>query len=314
MLALWLALAGCETSSADGLPAVRTAPLRPDEAEQLRRPGRLELRAGFLLASADPRFGGLSGLWLAPGGEQLIALSDHGTLWIAALRHDPEGTLLGLDDWRAIEPAAMAGDPPVDRRDAEALAALGDDLAIAYEGAHRLRRVSSAAPTAGAIALPAPPELAAAHNRGIEALATLADDTLLALAEGVRRPSGDLAAWLLRDQDIAPLAYAPAAGFAPTGADRLDDSVYVVERRASLLEGLQARVVEVEAAPIAPGARLAGRELARLGPPAISDNFEGIAARRGPSGEVLLYLVSDDNFTPLLRTMLLQFAVRPERL
>jgi hypothetical protein len=115
---------------------------------------------------------------------------------------------------------------------------------------------------------------------------------------------------LIQDGRIEALTYAPVAGFAPTGADRLDDTIYVLERRVTLT-GLLARVVALDAGEIAPGARLAGRELGVLGPPALSDNFEGIAARRGPDGGVLLYLVADDNFMPLLRTLLLQFAVRP---
>jgi hypothetical protein len=159
--------------------------------------------------------------------------------------------------------------------------------------------------------VPVPAELAAPHNHGIEALVGLEDGALLAIAERVRRPDGDLAAWLIRDDRIAPLAYAPAPGFAPTGADRLDDTIYVLERRLSL-GGLFARVVALDAQEVQPGARLAGRELGVLGPPAISDNFEGIAARRAPDGGVLLYLLADDNFMPLFRTVLLQFAVRPE--
>jgi hypothetical protein len=308
-LATLLLLAGCQTSSAaqDG-PRVRAGPLAPAEAEHLDRVGRLELRAGFVLGSADPRFGGLSGLWLAPDGERLIAASDRGTLWLAELKHAGDGTLLGFGAWRAVEPAALPGNPE-DRRDVEALAAVGDDLAIAYEGSHRLRRVPRAAPDAAASPLPAPSELGAPHNHGIEALVGLEAGALLAIAEGVRRPSGDRAAWLIRDGRIADLGYAPAAGFAPTGADRLDDTIYILERRLAL-DGLRARVVALEAREIAPGARLAGRELGVLGPPAVSDNFEGIAARRGPDGSVLLYLVADDNFMPLLRTFLLQFAVR----
>jgi hypothetical protein len=312
-LAVLLLLAGCQPSrGADVGPSVRASPMAPAEAEQLSRVGRLELRAGFLLGSPDPGFGGLSGLWLAPDGGRLIAVSDRGSLWQAELAHADDGTLLGFDAWRAIEPATAPGDPADGQRDAEALAALGDDLAIAYEGAHRLRRVPRAAPDAGAAALPTPPELAALHNRGIEALVGLEGGALLAIAEGVRRPSGDLAAWLIQDGRIEALSYAPAAGFAPTGADRLDDTIYVLERRLSLLGGLTARVVALDAAAIEPGARLAGRELGVLGPPALSDNFEGIAARRGPDGGVLLYLVADDNFTALLRTLLLQFAVRPD--
>ena len=86
--------------------------------------------------------------------------------------------------------------------------------------------------------------------------------------------------------------------------------MYVLERRVSLA-GLAARIVALDTADIRPGARLVGRELGTLAPPAMSENFEGIAARRAPDGGVLLYLLSDDNFVPLLRTLLLQFAVRP---
>ena len=48
-----------------------------------------------------------------------------------------------------------------------------------------------------------------------------------------------------------------------------------------------------------------------LRPPLIFDNFEGIAARSGAGGETLIYLLSDDNFNPLQRTLLLMFALRP---
>jgi hypothetical protein len=307
-----LVLGGCRASSgADAMPPVRATALRPAEAAQLARVGELELRAGFLLGSGDPRFGGLSGLWLAPDGSRLIATSDRGTLWLADLDHTDHGILLGFRGWRAIEPGAAPGDPADGRRDAEALAAVGDDLVIAYEGQHRLRRLPLAAPDGAASALPTPTELAEPHNHGIEALVGLEDGALLAIAERVRRVDGDLAAWLIRADRIAPLAYAPAPGFAPTGADRLDETIYVLERRLSL-GGLLARVVALDVQDVHPGARLVGRELGVLGPPAISDNFEAIAARRAPDGGVLLYLLADDNFMPLLRTVLLQFALRPD--
>lgn len=303
-------LAGCQASSGAELPpAVRASPFafEPDAGEPPEF-GALKFRAGFVLTSGDPRFGGLSGLWIARGGERLTAVSDRGTLWLAEPEHADDGTLIGLSAWRAVEPGMMPGDPT--GRDAEALAATGGDLVIAYEGTHRLRRVPLDAPASRAAPLPTPPGLGEAHNRGMEALVALPDGALLAIAEGVRTPGGDLAAWLIEDDRAELLAYAPAPGFAPTGADRLEDTIYVLERRFSLLEGLAARVVALDTAEIRPGARLVGRELGVLRPPAISENFEAIAARRGPGGGVLLYLLSDDNFIALLRSLLLQFSVQ----
>jgi hypothetical protein len=308
VVALLLLLVACQTSSgAEGVAGVRAHKFAlPAKAGQHPDFGRLELRAGFVLASSDPRFGGLSGLWVAPDGGRLIAASDRGTLWLAALEHAADGTLLGLAGWQPIEPGRAPGDPAEGKRDAEALAAADDDLVIAYEGAHRLRRVPRAAPAAPASALPTPAELAEPHNHGIETLVALEAGALLAIAEGVHTPRGDLAAWLIEGDRIASLAYAPAPGFAPTGADRLDETIYVLERRVSL-GGLTARVVMLDAADVRPGARLVGRELGILGPPALSENFEGIAARRAADGSVLLYLLSDDNFNVLFRSLLLQF-------
>jgi hypothetical protein len=39
------------------------------------------------------------------------------------------------------------------------------------------------------------------------------------------------------------------------------------------------------------------------------DNMEGIAAHRSASGETMLTLISDDNYSPLQRTLLKQFAI-----
>jgi len=39
------------------------------------------------------------------------------------------------------------------------------------------------------------------------------------------------------------------------------------------------------------------------------DNMEGIAAHRSASGETILTLISDDNYSALQRTLLMQFAI-----
>jgi len=40
-----------------------------------------------------------------------------------------------------------------------------------------------------------------------------------------------------------------------------------------------------------------------------TDNMEGLSVHTGPDGESILTLVSDDNFSVLQRTLLLQFAL-----
>lgn len=292
----------------------RSIDLQADRPERVAV-GRLRYEAGFVLTSSDDRFGGLSGLWIAPDGERLVAVSDSACFWSATPQHASDGRLTGLADWSVNEARTGLGDPERrDDHDAEALAGDGDGgLVVAFEGWHRLRRFALDDLNAPPIPRATPAQLLEPHNSGIEALARLPDGALLALAEGVETPNGDLAGWRIEGERIADLSYRPVAGFVPTGADRLDDALYVVERRLSLFDGgFATRLVTLPTAAVQPEAQLDGQELARLGRPMISDNFEGIAVRRGPDGRVLIYLISDDNFTALQRTLLLQFSLVPE--
>ena len=95
--------------------------------------------------------------------------------------------------------------------------------------------------------------------------------------------------------------------------DRVGDHVLLVlERRYTLIGGVSAIIRKVKRDAIKAGATLEGDELAMLRAPLSVDNMEGIATRRGPNGETLIYLISDDNFSPLLqRTLLLVFALPP---
>ena len=312
-LLLPLLLGGCLTpSEAADHPVVqaRAVGLHP-EREGVRETGLLRLEAGFALSSSDPRFGGLSGLWLEPGGRTLIAVSDRGVAWSVELEHDEADRLVGFGRWRAAELAQLPEDVG---RDAEALTGDGQGgLVVAYEGRHRLRRYPQGDLAATPVALPVPDALALRPgNAGIEALATLDDGSLLALSEGLRDGRG-LLGWRIGEAGAEPLHYVPAPDFVPTGADRAGDVLYVVERRFSWLGGFGTRIAALPAEQARAGAVFEGAELARLERPLISDNFEGIAARPAADGRVLLYVLSDDNFIPLQRTLLLQFSLPRDR-
>jgi hypothetical protein len=58
---------------------------------------------------------------------------------------------------------------------------------------------------------------------------------------------------------------------------------------------------------VTPGGTARPEELARLAAPYAVDNLEGISVTAGPRGETLLWILSDDNFNPLQRNMLLLF-------
>jgi len=89
-----------------------------------------------------------------------------------------------------------------------------------------------------------------------------------------------------------------------------DGSSIVLERSFSLFfGGFGTRLVRVAAGAWVGGAIVEGTELARLRPPLLVDNYEGIAATRGPDGTILLWLIADDNYMSLQRTLLAVFAL-----
>ena len=309
-------------AAAPGTPAVaapleiaaRAVPLQAEDPERARV-GPLRFLGGLQLTSADLRFGGFSALLLSEDGARLTAVTDRGHWITARLIADPTGAPLGLDEAEIGELHGPGGRHLRGKRDSdsESLARLpGGALVVGFERDHRLWRYPAAPnPLAGRPeAIPVPAGLRALRgNSGIEALATLADGALLAIAEG-RKEAATSPAFLWRGGAWSELAYPRVPGFRPTGATTLPGGdLLVIERSFNLIDGVAIRLQRIPAAAIRPGATLNGETLAVLRPPLTLDNMEGLAARRGPDGATLVYLISDDNFRALQRTLLLVFAL-----
>ncbi|MGI9436482.1 MAG: esterase-like activity of phytase family protein, partial [Geminicoccaceae bacterium] len=243
----------------------------------------------------------------------MIAVSDQGHLFNANLVHDAQGVLTGIDDrWSRMDIPRRPDDPhDVRAFDAEALTADGaGGLVIAYEGHHRLRRLLLDDLHRIPARLPLPDGLGGPSNSGMETLATLEGGRLLAIAERVGAWGGvGLSAWLVDDERAHYLVYVPEPNFVPTGGDRLDDRLFVLERQFSMLGGFRNRIAAVSTADIKPDAHLEGETLAIFRWGDFGQNFEAIAARRAPDGRLLLYLLSDDNFSMLQQTLLLQLSL-----
>ena len=72
------------------------------------------------------------------------------------------------------------------------------------------------------------------------------------------------------------------------------------------------RIRRVPLAAIAPGELVDGRELIFADMGFQIDNMEGLGVHRTAAGGIILTLVSDDNFSALQRTILLQFKLVEE--
>ncbi len=324
-LALVLALALALHPDAVAQPAAivvqaTAVPLRADDSSD-ERVGQLVYRGGLALSSSHARFGGWSDLWVAPDGSHLIAISDRASWMELRLVHDAAGRLVGAPSARIA--------PLTDQRqralhgslgDSEGLARLPDGgFLVSFERRHRVwlypAGPSGSLPFARAPqALPTPLGIEAASiNGSLEAIARLADGRLALLAEDLvidGRHVGWLAANPAAEGGWLHFGYRSATDMSPAGAAGLPDgSLVVLERGFRMFLGFRARIARVPAAQLRPGATVEGVELARLDPRFTVDNFEGIAARIGPRGETLLYVISDDNFSSFQRTLLMVFAL-----
>jgi hypothetical protein len=83
----------------------------------------------------------------------------------------------------------------------------------------------------------------------------------------------------------------------------------ILERKFSWLAGVGIRIRRIPLAQVAPGALVDGPSIfdADLGHEI--DNMEGIDAHVTAEGDTVLTLISDDNFSFLQRTLLLQFTL-----
>ena len=304
---VWIA-APCPAAAGAIEVDARPVALNASVPEQ-RRLGDLVFRGGLHLTSPDPSFGGFSALGVSADGRRLVALSDLGKRLSARLVYDPLGDLVGVVDADLAPMSRLDGLALTTRqeRDAESMSpGVEGEIIVAFERDHRLWRYFPGRTMPEP--LPPPFELAGApSNGGIEALTLLDDGRLLAITEKLGTGAG-VVGWISDTKAWSVLTYATGGGFYPTGADTLPGGdVVVLERRFTLPGTIAARLKRLDGGSIAPGARLEGRVIAEMLPPVTVDNFEGVAARRGDDGETLIYVLSDDNFNPLQRTLLLMF-------
>jgi hypothetical protein len=293
---------GCYPSSRAQDPANAGIPVRQEPIEGVAidsgEHGRVELITALRLSSEDDRFGGFSALRIE--NARLLALGDRGYLWSAHIAFDADGRLQGVEQWGVRQIAA----PPANDTEALFRASNGSLIAV-KEGPVRLIAVEGPRPEGLDIIETAFASMP--RNQGIEAVTqVLPGGGLFAVAERVREDGLHVAA-VLDDLTLRRFFYRPASGFVPTGADALENALLVLERKVGW-RGLSARLVRLptQLVMLPPNSELTPHELFRIRAGLLGANFEGTATVIGSNGDVFIYLISDDNFTDLLPTLLLQ--------
>jgi len=284
-----------------------------------RQFGLLEFRGGLVLRSSYKNFGGLSAIRVAADGAHFISLSDKG--WWFRGRIVYAGTRPD-----AIADAEMApilgadGLPLIDRGwfDTESIAEDGGTLYVGIERVHQIVRFNYGKDGLLARGQPivVPPGLRSLPaNKGLEALVfapkgSALPGTLIAISERGLDRAGNILAFLIGGASPGTFTVKRIASYDISDAALLPGGdLLILERKFSWTAGLFVRMRRIALAEIKPGALVDGPVLFEADLGYEIDNMEGLSVHRSASGEIVLTLVSDDNFSVLQRTLLLQFTL-----
>jgi len=318
LTAVWAALALTACAASLGAPAPDARPENGWTAVGAQlKPVGLGFPGGARLAANVHYAGGieivavptsplhsLSDLKLTGDGG-IVTVSDVGDLVRADLRLDAAGRLVGLDRFRTRRLTLADGTPITDKRDgdAEGLAVLPNgELLVSFERKHRIWNygpLSDLSATPRSLPIP---DFSFEENDGIEGLSAAPNGWRVA---GEAGGLWDCSAARCAVVTPPPARPVPTEEYRITGLDRdpSGDGWYVVERLFRLPFDARGRIRHM-----APEGTL-GPVLVELKLPGTTDNFEGIVAE-ARNGVTRLYILSDDNFNPAQRTLMLAFDVR----
>ena len=332
MAALFLLCGALSFVYAQGVPAPAgsLAPTKidiratPIEAFDPREPakkqfGSLIFRGGLQLSSAHKQVGGLSSIRVAANGSNFLAVTDRG-FWlrgrIAYQGESPSGIADG-----EIAPMLYSDGRPITARgwyDSEALAEDGGFAYVALERVHRILKFDYAKRgllSRGTL-VPTPPEVAKLpSNLGLECLQVMPKGSplagaLIAISERGLDEANNIRGFLIGGPRPGLFSVRPSDDFDIVDCAVAPNSeLLILERSFSWRRGVAMRIRSVPLADIVPGAVLEGSKLISADMGFEIDNMEGLSVHRAPKGETVLTLVSDDNFSMIQRTILLQFTL-----
>lgn len=285
---------------------------------------KLKYRGTLLLNSPHPAFGGFSDLLISKDRKNFIAVSDMGFWLKGSLLYTQAGFLKGLTHKAEMGQLLDTKGKIFTIKyhaDAEALcrapsSAMKNDSTpgylIAFERVHRINYYNSgkAMDLSGpATALPLSGELKNTPlNGGIETMLLLPDNSLFVLTEGDDYAGPLSSAALLNKNRWINFKYKRNSNFRPTSAGNLPgEKILILERRYNGPGTLEIRFCTINRNDLKAGVIVKPEIFCKINLPILQDNYEGMDIISSPDGKYWIYIISDDNFSPLQRTLLSLF-------
>jgi hypothetical protein len=286
-------------------------PVPLDRRDPERRElGPLRFIAGWALSSSNRRLGGISAMHVADG--QVGALTDAGDLLRFPAPPEPDGFALEIAGRMRIDALRQGPGSPENKidRDTEAMVIAGSSAWVTFEHHNEVWRYRL--PGWQAEARSEPPAMADwPDTRGAEAMTRLPDGRFLIMSES-RGQDGASPALLFQGDPAEPGTRAVPIRFRrPSGYRITDVGVLPDGRLLLVVRGIRWNLtfpvkLLVGRLPAQAGGEIETQEVAALEPPLASDNFEALSITQ-EQGRTMIWLASDDNTTPLQRTLLLKF-------
>ncbi len=281
--------------------------------------GSLQYRSGLVLTSSFPGFGGLSGLRVDSKGERFISFSDKGS-WFTGRIVYQRNEMTGLAEVEAAPMLGPDGSPITSRGwfNSESIALDGSMVYIGLERVNLVLRFDFSKGFTRSVAevVPMPPAVKKLpFNKGLEALVFVPKGqplagTLIALSERGLDASGNLIAFLVDGPSPGQFSVRRTNGYDISDATLLPSGeLLVLERKFSFVSGVGIRIRRIPLTSLKPGAVVDGPSIFEADLGSEIDNMEGIDSFVTPEGDTVLTLISDDNFSLLQRTLLLQFTL-----
>jgi len=301
---------------------VRATPIESfSVADRERRDfGALTFRSGLQLRSDFEGFGGFSGLWRSPRGDEVVALADSAT-WLTAHLVTTDRRLTGLSNV-VIAPVLASNGRPLRRTrsyDTEGLTIAGGTAYVSIERTQEVMRFNWAKEGIRARAQPVPVPAEAKQlprNQGLEAIGVapakgpLAGAVVVIAEQAGGSTTTPTRGFILTGPRQGAFDVARSGGFDVTDLAFLPSGeMLLLERRVSFLSGFGARLRRIAADAVHPGASVDGPVIFEADAGHHIDNMEGLAVHRNGAGETIVSMISDDNFSTLQRTVFLEFAL-----
>ena len=307
---------------------LKPVPLSARKGSIVEQVGDLTYKGGIRIISSERRLGGLSGLVVSRDGSEFLSVSDQAD-WVRGKILYQDGRLTGVEGLTVGSMLDEHGKPLVHKKgDAEAVEQVDPtgpfpgSVVVGFEREHRLWRydLGDAGFAARPVDLKVPPAVRALEsNQGIESLHVTPAGDVIAITEGTYDDQGRTRGWIMRlNKDrlsvdgAQPMFLETWTTFKPTDLTRLADGRYLLlQRHFSPRTGPIIQVRDLGRDLKQGDNTIEGTLLAQMDMGFNIDNMEGLAARQTDDGRTLIYVISDDNFNPLQRTLLLMFEVKP---